>query len=69
MNAIAPGYIWTPLLLNVNADKVKAAENLHPIGRFGKPEEIANVVSFLASDEASFIVGATISVDGGYTAQ
>ncbi|HWQ72376.1 MAG TPA: SDR family NAD(P)-dependent oxidoreductase [Desulfitobacteriaceae bacterium] len=69
VNAIAPGYIWTPLLLNVNADKVKAAENLHPIGRFGQPEEIANVVSFLASDEASLIVGVTIPVDGGYTAQ
>lgn len=39
-----------------------------PIGRLGEPEEIANVIAFLASDEASFMTGAVVSVDGGYTA-
>jgi len=68
VNAIAPGYIQTPLLTQLDAEKVKAMVNTHPIGRLGQTEEVANVVSFLASDEASFIVGATIPVDGGYTA-
>jgi NAD(P)-dependent dehydrogenase (short-subunit alcohol dehydrogenase family) len=69
INAVAPGYIHTPLLAQLDADKVKAMEEVHPIGRLGQPVEIANVVSFLASDEASFIVGTTITVDGGYTAK
>ena len=69
VNAIAPGYIQTPLLEQLDADKVKAMEEVHPIGRLGQPNEIAKVVSFLASDEASFIVGAVIPVDGGYTAK
>jgi NAD(P)-dependent dehydrogenase (short-subunit alcohol dehydrogenase family) len=41
----------------------------HPIGRIGKPEEVASVVTFLTSDEASFITGSYIPVDGGYLAQ
>ena len=42
---------------------------LHPLGRMGQPMEIANVIAFLASDEASFVTGALWSVDGGYTAE
>ncbi|MGH8009104.1 MAG: SDR family oxidoreductase, partial [Candidatus Binatia bacterium] len=43
-------------------------ENAHPIGRLGKPEEVANLILFLASDEAAFITGAAYTVDGGLTA-
>lgn len=68
VNAIAPGYIDTPLLNKVDpALKEKLAQR-HPIGRLGKPEEIAKAVAFLASDDASFIIGTTLVADGGYTA-
>ena len=72
VNSVHPGTILTPLVQKLvdsdpnYEDKQKA---LHPIGRLGKPEEVANLVLFLASDEASFITGASIPVDGGYTAQ
>lgn len=69
VNAVCPGYIDTPLLTHIGEEGKKALELLHPIGRLGKPEEVANVVSFLASDEASFVNGAAILVDGGYVAQ
>ncbi|UYZ85074.1 SDR family oxidoreductase [Entomomonas sp. E2T0] len=69
VNAVCPGYINTPLLDHIGEKGKKSLEKLHPIGRLGKPEEVANVVSFLASDEASFVNGAAILVDGGYVAQ
>ncbi|MFD1260921.1 SDR family NAD(P)-dependent oxidoreductase [Entomomonas asaccharolytica] len=69
VNAVCPGYINTPLLDHIGEEGKKSLEKLHPIGRLGKPEEVANVVSFLASDEASFVNGAAILVDGGYVAQ
>lgn len=69
VNAICPGYIDTPLLAYVSEEGKKALEALHPIGRLGRPEEVANVVSFLASDDASFVNGAALLVDGGYVAQ
>ncbi|MDD2234468.1 MAG: glucose 1-dehydrogenase [Desulfitobacteriaceae bacterium] len=69
VNAIAPGYIRTILLDQLDPDKIAAMSDVHPIGRLGRTEEVASVVAFLASDEASFIAGTTIAVDGGYTAQ
>lgn len=71
VNAIAPGYIVTPLTSRIRDDDASRAflENLHPMGRLGQPEEIGSVAAFLASDDASFITGVTLPVDGGYTAQ
>lgn len=69
VNAVCPGYIDTPLLDVFPPAFKKSLVKLHPIGRLGKPEEVANVVAFLASDEASFVNGAAILVDGGYVAQ
>jgi NAD(P)-dependent dehydrogenase (short-subunit alcohol dehydrogenase family) len=70
VNALCPGPIATPLLMELFAkDPERAARRLvHvPMGRFGKPEEIAAAVAFLASDDASFITASTFVVDGGIT--
>ncbi|WP_175834556.1 SDR family NAD(P)-dependent oxidoreductase [Burkholderia anthina] len=69
VNAVCPGYIDTPLLKNVPDAQKQALAALHPMGRLGKADEVANAVLFLASDEASFINGSSLMVDGGYTAQ
>ena len=71
VNAIAPGYIVTPMTEFVREDEEAVAylETLHPIGRLGQPEEIAAAAAFLASDDASFITGVVLPVDGGYTAR
>jgi len=69
VNAVCPGYIDTPLLKDVPDDKKEALVALHPMGRLGRAEEVASAVLFLASDEASFITGSSLMVDGGYTAQ
>lgn len=68
INAVAPGYIATALLEQLDKDKVEGIASLHPIGRLGKPEEVASAIRFLASDDASFVVGVILPVDGGYTA-
>ena len=68
VNAICPGPIATPMLMELFAkDPAKAARRMvHiPMGRFGEPEEIANAVVFLASDESSFVTASTFLVDGG----
>lgn len=69
VNAVCPGYIDTPLLKDVPAEARAELVKLHPLGRLGKAEEVASTVLFLASDEASFVNGASLLVDGGYTAQ
>lgn len=67
VNGVAPGAIETDMQKDVMEDeqKRKHKENKTPLGRFGKPEEIAKVVLFLASKDASYIAGATVYVDGG----
>ena len=69
VNAVAPGYIETPMIESIPEEAKNALIALHPIGRMGKPEEVANAIYFLASDESSFITGVTLPVDGGYTAK
>jgi NAD(P)-dependent dehydrogenase (short-subunit alcohol dehydrogenase family) len=74
-NAVCPGYTRTRMVMSgiEAADDPEAAERemlaIHPLGRIGEPAEIANVVAFLASDEASFVTGAAILVDGGLSAR
>lgn len=73
VNVICPGFIDTPMFRSVFAmEGAKAFQEqvreAHQLGRFGKPVEIANAALFLASDEASFVTGVTLPVDGGYSA-
>lgn len=69
INAVCPGYIDTPLLSHLTETVKEELTRLHPLGRLGTPEEVANVVLFLSSDSASFVNGTSLLVDGGYTAQ
>jgi len=78
VNAVGPGFIRTPLIgkravldsEGTNAqDEMQALAALHPMNRLGEPDEVAELVLFLASDRASFITGACYNVDGGYLAQ
>ena len=75
VNCICPGTVDTPMLrraMESTADPqgfLKMLQDGHPMGRIGSPEEIAAAVLFLASDEASFVTDAVLSVDGGYTAR
>lgn len=65
VNAVAPGFISTPILDTIPEKVIREMEHRVPLRRLGKPDEIANVYAFLASDEASYINGAVIEVSGG----
>lgn len=70
INAVGPGYIKTPLVMNSLDDAARAALiGLHPMGRLGESEEVAELILWLASSKASFVTGAYYAVDGGYLAQ
>lgn len=66
VNSIAPGYINTDMVRNVAEDVMQEIVSHIPVGRLGTPEEVARCVVFLAADEAGFITGETISVNGGH---
>ena len=70
INAICPGLIWTPMVDQMveagQGDAMKTMEKSIPMGRVGRPEEIADVVLWLCSDAASYVTGQSISVDGGF---
>jgi len=72
VNAVCPGYIRTPLIddaLTTHPEMEAEIVARHPVGRMGRPEEIAEAVVWLCSDAASFVTGHTMTVDGGYVAQ
>lgn len=68
VNAVCPGGVRTPLAVEVNGDALdKAMQVLSPLGRIGRPEELAAMVHFLASDDASYVTGQAYLVDGGWS--
>ncbi len=67
VNAVAPGFVETPILATIPDKVLQHMRDQVPLGRLGRPEEIANTYAFLASDEASYINGAVIEVSGGMT--
>ena len=70
VNAVGPGFIRTPLLdANLDEETLKGIAALHPIGRLGTSEEVAELVAWLASDASSFVTGSYYPVDGGYLAR
>jgi NAD(P)-dependent dehydrogenase (short-subunit alcohol dehydrogenase family) len=70
VNAVGPGFIRTPLIeRNMTPESRAALVGLHPIGRLGESEEVAELVTWLGSEKASFVTGGYYAVDGGYLAQ
>jgi NAD(P)-dependent dehydrogenase (short-subunit alcohol dehydrogenase family) len=76
VNSVHPGYIWTPLVADLAERSPQSVEefrseldSLHPVGHVGEPEDIAYGVLYLASDEAKFVTGSELVIDGGYTAR
>jgi NAD(P)-dependent dehydrogenase (short-subunit alcohol dehydrogenase family) len=73
VNAVAPAVIVTDMFNRFaggeSSDAANYMKTLHPVGRFGQPEEVAAAILWLASDQASFVTGQSLSIDGGFTAQ
>lgn len=76
VNSVHPGFIWTPLVEAMGKESPQGVDafreeldSLHPIGHVGEPEDIANGVLYLASDESKFVTGSELVIDGGYTAK
>ncbi len=70
VNSVGPGYIKTPMVMNaLDEATLKAIVGLHPIGRLGESEEIAELILWLGSDKSSFVTGSYYPIDGGYLAQ
>lgn len=76
VNSVHPGYIWTPLVEAISEayeygpEAFRAhADGLHPLGHMGEPEDIAAGIAYLASDDAKFVTGSELVIDGGYTAR
>lgn len=70
VNSVGPGFIRTPLLdANLDEETLAMVASMHPIQRLGTSQEVADLVAFLCSDEASFCTGGYYLVDGGYTSQ
>ncbi len=69
VNAVSPGFIETPLLDALDAEMKKQLVSLHPIGRLGKSEEVAELIYWLSSDKSSFVTGSYYPIDGGYLAR
>jgi NAD(P)-dependent dehydrogenase (short-subunit alcohol dehydrogenase family) len=69
VNAVGPGFIETPLLAGMDAAARAGLVALHPIGRLGRPQEVAELVVWLSSPASSFVTGAYVPIDGGYLAR
>jgi NAD(P)-dependent dehydrogenase (short-subunit alcohol dehydrogenase family) len=70
VNSVGPGFIRTPLLTkHLTEEQLTGIAAMHPIGRLGRPEEVAELVLWLASDKSSFVTGSYYAVDGGYLAR
>lgn len=76
VNSVHPGFIWTPLVEEMGKASDEGVEAfrealdaLHPVGHIGEPEDIAAGIAYLASDDAKFVTGSELVIDGGYTAQ
>jgi 2-hydroxycyclohexanecarboxyl-CoA dehydrogenase len=67
VNCVCPGVTHTPMTSYITPEMEEAANRFYPLGRLGKPEDIAPMITFLISDEASWITGQAISISGGFT--